>query len=88
MKLVEISFNNMIGNSVEFRNTEQLKELVELFAKKLKLKKYSYSVYNLEIHLDTVKYSYSITEKRTNKFIIVTEDNYGVRKYSYMELVK
>ena len=87
MKLVDINFNDMVGNSIKFRNDKELADLVELFAKKLKLKKYSYSVYNLSIYIDTAKYSYSITERRTNKFIIVAEDNYGVRTYSYMELV-
>lgn len=86
MKLLDINFNEMIGNSMEFRTDEQLKELVELFAKKLKLKKYSYYVYDLTIHIRTAKFSYDISEKRTDKFTIVKEDNFNNREIKYMQV--
>ena len=86
MKLLDINFNEMIGNSMEFRTDEQLKELVELFAKKLKLKKYSYYVSDLTIHIRTAKFSYDISEKRTDKFTIVKEDNFNNREIKYMQV--
>ena len=86
MKLLDINFNDMVGNCVEFRTNEELKELVELFAKKLKLKKYSYYVSDLTIHIRTAKYYFDITEKRTDKFTIVKEDNYNNREIKYMQV--
>lgn len=86
MKLLDINFNDMIGNSLNFRNNEELKTLVELFAKKLKLKKYSYYVSDLTIHITTSKYSYDISEKRTDKFTVVKEDNFNNREFKYMEI--
>ena len=41
MKIIEIGFNEMGGNSINFRNNEQLKGLVELFAKYVKAKNYT-----------------------------------------------
>lgn len=87
MRIVDINFNDMVGNSVNFRNNDELKELVELFAKHLKLKKYNSSVYNLEIHIYTAKFEYCIVEKQTNKFTIVKEDNYNNRQFSYVEII-
>ena len=86
MKLLDINFNDMVGNSIEFRDNEQLKELVELFAKKLKLKKYGYYVNDLTIHINTAKFSYDISEKRTDKFTIVKEDNFNNREIKYMQV--
>lgn len=87
MKLLDINFNDMVGNSIEFRNNEQLKELVGEFAKYLKLKKYSSYISDLTIHIRTAKFSYDISEKRTNKFTIVKEDMYNNRQIKYAELI-
>lgn len=88
MKLTEIGFNDMVGNCIEFRTDDELRELIELFAKYLKLKKYNYYVSDLTIHIRTAKFYYDITEKRTNKFTIVKEDNFNNRQFNYVELVE
>lgn len=87
MKLIDINFNEMVGNSLNFRNNEELEKLAPLFAKKLKLRKYSVSVYDLKIHIHTAKFTYDIIERQTDKFIIVKEDNFNNRTYSYMQLI-
>lgn len=80
----ELKFGDMVGNSVEFRTNEELKEIVGEFMSYLKLKKASWNVYNMEIHISTAKYWYDITEKRTNKFVIVKEDKKtGNRTFMY-----
>ena len=71
MKIKNISFSEMVGNSLNFKNNEELKKIVEDIAKFLKLK----------------KYSYDISEKRENKFVIVKEDLYNNKSYNYIEIV-
>lgn len=87
MKIKNISFSEMVGNSLNFKNNEELKKIVEDIAKFLKLKKYSFNVYNMEIHINTKKYSYDISEKKENKFVIVKEDLYNNKSYNYIEIV-
>lgn len=86
-KLIDINFNEMLGNSLNFRNNDELKELVGLFAKKLKLKKYSFYISDLTIHITTKKYFFDITEKQTDKFTIVKEDFFNNRELKYMQLM-
>lgn len=87
MKILDISFGDMVGNSINFRNNEELKGLVELFAKYLKVKKYNYYVNDLTIHIITAKFSYDISEKRTDKFTIVKEDLFNNRQIKYAQLI-
>ena len=87
MKIKNISFSEMVGNSLNFKNNEELKKIVEDIAKFLKLKKYSFNVYNMEIHINTKKYNYDISEKRENKFVIVKEDLYNNKSYNYIEIM-
>ena len=87
MNIIDINFNDMVGNSLNFKSKEELRELIPLFAKKLKIKSYSYNIYDMEINIYTKKYNYNISEKRTDKFTIVKEDNFNNRNIQYMQVI-
>jgi len=42
----------------------------------------------LTIHITTAKFSYDISEKRTDKFTIVKEDLYNNRQIKYAQIVQ
>ena len=87
MNIIDINFNDMVGNSLNFKNNEELEKLVPLFIKKFKIKSYSYNIYDMEINIYTKKYNYNISEKRTDKFTIVKEDNFNNRNIQYMQVI-
>lgn len=86
MKILNIKFNEMKGQLTIDRTREEMQEIAELFKKELKLNKYTYWV-DKDIHFNTKAKSVDIIERANNKFIVVKENAYGNREFSYYELV-
>ena len=88
LDIKNINFNEMKGNLTITRTAEEMQEIAELFKKKLKLNKYRYYVdLANDIHFSNKRYWIDITERIDNKFVVVKEDAYNNRQFSYYEIL-
>ena len=88
MKIINIKFNELKGQLTLERTKEEMQEIAEIFKKELKLNKYTYYIDTAkDIHFNTKAKSVDIIERANNKFVVVKENAYGNREFSYYELV-
>ena len=87
MEIINIRFNEVKGELTKDRTEEETIKIAELFKRKLKLNRYQYYIDRAkDIHFNTKTMSVDIVERANNKFIVVKENAYGNREFSYYEL--